>query len=113
MLRASMPPVRYWKFNPLAAQSADQTVLVMGLDLSQEAEGLDRTSLAFPGLQAKLIDLVIGCSARPVVLVVMSGGQVDLGPYVDEPGVGAILWVGYPGQSGGTAIADTVFGSNA
>jgi hypothetical protein len=41
-----------------AAQSADATVLVVGLDMSQEREGLDRTIVALPGAQAALIQQV-------------------------------------------------------
>ena len=42
----------------------------------------------------------------------MSGGPVDLSAYKSDPMVGAILITGYPGQAGGQAIAETLFGDN-
>ena len=41
-----------------------------------------------------------------------SGGPVDVSKAKANPKVGAILITGYPGQSGGTAIAQTLFGDN-
>jgi hypothetical protein len=40
----------------------------------------------------------------------MSGGPIDVTFAKNDPKISAILWVGYPGQSGGTAIADIIFG---
>jgi len=93
-----------------AAQNADATVLVVGLDQSQESEGKDRVIVAFPGVQNALISKVAGCSKGPVVVVVMAGSALDLSVPKNLTKVNAILWVGYPGQSGGDAIAKTIFG---
>ena len=60
-----------------AAAAADLTVLVMGLDLTVEAEGMDRTDIGWPGVQADLIAAVAAASAGPVVLVIMAGGSVS------------------------------------
>eukprot|EP01043_Picozoa_sp_COSAG02_P022809 COSAG02_NODE_1196_length_13929_cov_17.931039_10_plen_517_part_00 len=83
------------------------------LGKSDEAEGHDRTSLLLPGNQDALItDVATAASKKrvPVVLVVMSGGQVDISEHQNNPHIGAIVWCGYPGQSGGAAIADVIFG---
>eukprot|EP01119_Soliformovum_irregulare_P012048 TRINITY_DN3096_c0_g1_i1.p1 TRINITY_DN3096_c0_g1~~TRINITY_DN3096_c0_g1_i1.p1 ORF type:complete len:878 (-),score=229.77 TRINITY_DN3096_c0_g1_i1:40-2523(-) len=93
-----------------AAGQSDVTVLVMGLDQSQEAEGLDRTILSFPGVQQLFIQQMIRCSKGDVILAVMSGGPVDLTSVKMSSGIKAIVWVGYPGQSGGQALADVLFG---
>eukprot|EP01120_Amphizonella_sp_Union-15-10_P013666 TRINITY_DN6394_c0_g1_i2.p1 TRINITY_DN6394_c0_g1~~TRINITY_DN6394_c0_g1_i2.p1 ORF type:complete len:328 (-),score=80.86 TRINITY_DN6394_c0_g1_i2:13-996(-) len=93
-----------------AAKSSDATVLVVGLDQSQEREGMDRTIISFPGVQSDLISTVADCSKGPVVVVVMAGGQVDLTDVKENPKVSSIVWVGYPGQSGGQAIAEVLFG---
>lgn len=93
-----------------AAAKADATVLVMGLNGGQEGEGHDRTSIALPGVQGQLIDAVVAKAKGPVVLVVMSGGAVDISKAKGDDGVSSILWVGYPGQSGGQAIAEILFG---
>jgi beta-glucosidase-like glycosyl hydrolase len=93
-----------------AARRADATVVVAGLDQKVEAEGLDRSTLLLPGRQAELISAVARASKGPVVLVLMSGGPIDIAFALNDPKVAAILWVGYPGQAGGQAIADVIFG---
>jgi hypothetical protein len=55
---------------------------------------------------------VAAASKGPVVVVVMSGSSVDISLERDNPNVSAILYVGYPGQAGGTAIAETLLGLN-
>lgn len=95
----------------VAARHADATVLVMGLDQSLEAEFKDRTGLLLPGNQQELILRVARASRGPTILVLMSGGPIDVSFAKNEPRIGAILWVGYPGQAGGAAIADIVFGA--
>ncbi|XP_021730258.1 beta-D-xylosidase 1-like [Chenopodium quinoa] len=94
-----------------AAAHADATVLVMGLDQSIEAEARDRTSVLLPGHQQELISKVALASRGPTILVLMCGGPVDVTFAKNDPKIGAIIWVGYPGQAGGTAIADVIFGT--
>ncbi|BBN01511.1 beta-glucosidase [Marchantia polymorpha subsp. ruderalis] len=93
-----------------AALGADAVVIVVGLSLSEEKEGLDRTSLLLPGHQQELVSSVARASKGPVVLVIMSGGPVDVSFAKDDPNIGSILWVGYPGQAGGQALAEIIFG---
>ena len=80
-----------------------------------QAEGLDRTSLLLPDGQDALIEAVAAAAAAagkpPVILVIMSGGPVDVARWRDDVRVGAIVWCGYPGQEGGNAIADALFGT--
>ncbi|WJX23441.1 Beta-D-xylosidase 1 [Trifolium repens] len=92
------------------ARQADATVLVMGLDQSIEAEFRDRVGLLLPGHQQELVSRVARAARGPVILVLMSGGPIDVTFAKNDPKISAILWVGYPGQSGGTAIADIIFG---
>ena len=94
-----------------AATHADATVLVMGLYQSIEAEALDRKSVLLPGHQQELISRVAMASRGPTILVLMCGGPVDVSFAKNDPKISAILWVGYPGQAGGTAIADVLFGT--
>ncbi|XP_052210535.1 probable beta-D-xylosidase 5 [Diospyros lotus] len=93
-----------------AAKKADATVIVVGLDLSVEAEGSDRVDLLLPGYQTQLIEQVASVSRGPVILVVMSGGPIDISFANNNPKIGAVLWAGYPGEEGGRAIADVVLG---
>nr|GME11200.1 probable beta-D-xylosidase 5 [Ipomoea batatas] len=94
-----------------AAKKADATVVVVGLDLSVEAEDRDRVDLLLPGYQTQLVNQVAADSKGPVILVVMSGGGVDISFAKNNPKIQAILWAGYPGEEGGRAIADIVFGN--
>jgi hypothetical protein len=93
-----------------AAKAADATVIVVGIDQSIESEGRDRTTITFPGVQSQLISQVASGAKGPVIVVVMSGSSLDLSALVSSNDIDAILWVGYPGQSGGTAIAQVIFG---
>ncbi|KAL7112534.1 hypothetical protein ACP275_04G008400 [Erythranthe tilingii] len=95
-----------------AARQAEATIMVMGLDQSIEAEFRDRAGLLLPGRQQELISKVAAASKGPVVLVLMSGGPIDVSFAENDPKIGAILWAGYPGQAGGAAIADVLFGSH-
>eukprot|EP01012_Entosiphon_sulcatum_P026875 TRINITY_DN32374_c0_g1_i1.p1 TRINITY_DN32374_c0_g1~~TRINITY_DN32374_c0_g1_i1.p1 ORF type:complete len:736 (-),score=89.17 TRINITY_DN32374_c0_g1_i1:56-2263(-) len=93
------------------ASSHDVTIVIIGLDQSQESEGHDRTSLALPGYQNQLVQAVANAARGKVIVVVMTGGPVDISEIKTNPKVGAILWSGYPGQSGGQALADVLFGT--
>jgi hypothetical protein len=42
--------------------------------------------------------------------IIMSGSSLDLSPIRDSPQYGSLIWAGYPGEFGGTAIASVVFG---
>ncbi|KAL5204681.1 hypothetical protein ABZP36_009552 [Zizania latifolia] len=95
-----------------AARRGDVTIVVAGLDQKIEAEGLDRSSLLLPGRQAELISSVAKASKGPVILVLMSGGPIDIGFAQNDQRIAGILWAGYPGQAGGQAIADAIFGQH-
>lgn len=94
------------------ARNSDYVVLVMGLDQSQEREKYDRLNLVLPGKQQYLITNVAKASKKPVVLVVLSGGPVDISFARDDPNIASILWAGYPGEAGGTALAEIIFGDH-
>eukprot|EP01136_Pigoraptor_vietnamica_P019600 Opistho-1_new@67390 len=91
-----------------AASKADAVVVVLGIDTSVEAEGQDRTSIDMPGVQWDLLRAVRAATQKPVIAVIMSGSSIDLSPALDA--CDALLWAGYPGQYGGQAIAEAVFG---
>ncbi|KAK6156888.1 hypothetical protein DH2020_011136 [Rehmannia glutinosa] len=92
------------------ASTADAVVLVMGSDQSIEAESRDRVDITLPGQQQLLVSEVANVSNGPVILVIMSGGGMDVQFAKDNPKISSILWVGFPGQAGGAAIADVIFG---
>ncbi|KAE8712597.1 putative beta-D-xylosidase 6 [Hibiscus syriacus] len=94
----------------LTVKEADFVIVVAGLDLSQETEDHDRISLFLPGKQMALVSSVAAASGRPIILVLTGGGPLDVSFAEGNPNVASILWVGYPGEAGGKALADVVFG---
>jgi beta-glucosidase len=90
----------------VAAAAAEVAVVVVGLDNDWETEGRDRTSLALPGRQVELIEAVAAVQPATVVAVV-AGSPVDLSWAASVPG---LLWCWLPGQEGGRAVADVLFG---
>ncbi|XP_073009532.1 probable beta-D-xylosidase 2 [Typha latifolia] len=94
-----------------AARKADATIMVVGLDQSIEAEMRDRESLLLPGRQQELVLKVAAASQGPTILVLLCGGPIDVTFAENDRKIKAILWAGYPGQAGGAAIADVIFGA--
>ncbi|KAF7340200.1 putative exo-1,4-beta-xylosidase bxlB [Mycena venus] len=92
-----------------AAQAADAVVYAGGIDNSVEAEGTDRTTIVWPGNQLDLI-AQLAAVGKPLVVLQFGGGQLDDAALKDNSNVSAILWGGYPGQSGGTAVVDIISG---
>ncbi|KAB2004839.1 hypothetical protein ES319_D11G227800v1 [Gossypium barbadense] len=94
----------------LTAKKADFVVVVAGLDLSQETEDHDRASLLLPGKQMALVSSVAAASKRPIILVLTGGGPLDVSFAEGDQNIASILWVGYPGEAGGKALAEVIFG---
>lgn len=88
------------------AADADLVVVAAGFDDGTESEGADRTFRLPPG-QDELIEAMSDANAKTVV-VMHSGGAVDMNAWIDR--VPALLQAWYPGQEGGTAIAEILFG---
>ncbi|MFD2873762.1 glycoside hydrolase family 3 C-terminal domain-containing protein [Mucilaginibacter ximonensis] len=91
-----------------AAKKADVAILYIGTTLNVEAEGKDRTSLGLPGNQEELVKAVLAVNPRTIV-VLMNAGPLTI-PYVKE-NAPAILEAWWPGEQGGNAIADALFGN--
>lgn len=94
------------------AKNADYVVLVMGLDQSVEREERDRVHLDLPGKQLELINSVAKASKRPVILVLLCGGPIDISSAKNNDKIGGIIWAGYPGELGGIALAQIIFGDH-
>ncbi len=94
-----------------AAQESDLAILVLGESSWTEGmtggEGNDRAELDLPGAQQQLLEAVCA-TGTPVVLVLINGRPLTINWAAEH--VPAILEAWYPGQEGGTAIADVLWG---
>ena len=85
-------------------------VAVVGFDESiegEESDGTERNTIALPASQRSMLDFLYK-EGYKVVLVVMAGSPVDLREDVKK--AAAIVYASYPGEAGGTAIAEILFG---
>ena len=92
-----------------AASHADAVVACVGLSPAQEDEEGDRTSIELPAVQLELLK-AIKATGKPIVAVLINGGPVS-SPWINE-NCSAVLESWYGGQEAGTAIAQTLFGTN-
>jgi beta-glucosidase len=88
------------------AAKADVVVICVGFSPKTESEGSDRT-FQLPGGQDELIRQISSVNPNTIV-VLTAGGNVDMTQWIDQ--VPAILHVWYPGQEGGAALAQILFG---
>ena len=89
-----------------AAEAADVTILCLGLDATiegEEGDAGDKRDLELPACQRRLLQAVCQVG-KPVVTVVFAGSALRV-----EEG-NAVLMAWYPGQAGGTALCDLLFG---
>ncbi len=100
-----------------AARAADAVVFVGGLTAEVEGEemkvsypgfaGGDRTDIELPAVQKKMLE-ALHATGKPVVLVLTTGSA--LGVRWAQEKLPAIVLAWYPGQQGGNAVADVLFG---
>ena len=89
-----------------AAAGADSVLVFCGLPDSSESEGFDRSDMKLPQGQLDMIEAA--CEANPnTVVILFAGGAVEC-PFMDS--AAAVLYMGLPGQAGGEAAADIIYG---
>jgi len=93
----------------------DATVIFVGLDQTIESEELDRKTLLLPIIQQDLIEHTMRCSKSispnaPFILVVVTGGPLDISRYKTSHFIDAIIYTSYLGQAGGTALVQVLYG---
>ena len=91
-----------------AIADADVVVVSVGFNPKTESEGADRTFTLPPGQDA-LVEQVAAANPRTVVTLT-GGGGMDLSRWLDK--VPVLLHTWYPGQEGGTAVAQILFGQH-
>jgi len=114
----------YWGNSPAAgfaeaiaaAQRSDAVIMCLGISPELEGEegdaansdgGGDRTRLGLPGVQEDLLK-AIHATGKPIVLVLFSGSPLAVN-WAQEH-IPAIIQAWYPGEEGGSALADIIFG---
>jgi beta-glucosidase-like glycosyl hydrolase/alpha-L-fucosidase len=86
------------------AEKAEAVVIVAGIT---EGEGYDRAHLNLPGHQEEMINR-IAQTGKPVIVVLVGGSAITMSGWIKN--VNGILDVWYPGEEGGNAVADVLFG---
>jgi len=87
-----------------AAKNNDVVVFVAGI---KEGEFLDRAMLTLPGNQELLLE-ELSKTGTPVVVVLTGGSAINMKPWLNK--VSGVLNVWYPGEAGGSAVADVLLG---
>jgi beta-glucosidase len=107
--------------NQAVAAASKSSIVIAFLGLSPEIEGEemplyvdgfiggDRSTIELPAAQRQLVD-ALAATGKPLIIVLMNGSAIALQD--EEKKVSAILEAWYPGEFGGTAIAETLFGEN-
>jgi beta-glucosidase len=91
------------------AKNSNFVIFFGGLDPSQEGEGLDRVgnSIDLPGKQQTLINELAAVN-KNIIVVLYSGGICGVHSFIDN--IKGLIYAFYPGQEGGNAIAQILFG---
>ncbi|RZK78494.1 MAG: glycosyl hydrolase, partial [Pedobacter sp.] len=100
-----------------AAGNADITIAVLGLSPVLEGEagdaflaenGGDKKNLSLPASEIAFMKALRKSVKKPIVVVITAGSDVDVSAIADY--ADAIIFAWYPGEQGGNALADIVFG---
>ena len=92
-----------------AVATADATILAIGLDKSQEHEGMDRKDTLLPAGQEALAAAVFkAAGSKPVIVLLCNGGAVSIDELITP--AAAIIEAFNPAQQGPKALASLIFG---
>jgi beta-glucosidase len=89
------------------AKEADEVMIIGGLNHDYDSEGYDRHTMKLPYGQDALIQEILKANKNAVIIII-AGSPVEMGDWINE--AKAVLWSGYNGMEGGTALADVLFG---
>jgi beta-D-xylosidase 4 len=106
------PTTDHWLPVWEAASKSEIIIYIGGIDNSVELEDRDRVDIAWTGAQLDMVGQ-LAQYGKPMLVVQMGGGQIDSSPIKNNANISALLWGGYPGQDGGTAIFDIITGKAA
>ncbi|MBC6492014.1 glycoside hydrolase family 3 C-terminal domain-containing protein [Flavihumibacter stibioxidans] len=103
---AAQPNDRHKKISEAVAlaKRSDIAVIVAGI---HEGEFQDRAFLSLPGAQEDLIRAV-AATGKPVVVLLTGGSAITMSNWLNQ--VNTVMMAWYPGEEGGHAVADVLFG---
>ena len=109
MLNTEWCERRLAEFSGLAEQikDAEAIIIVGGISASYEGEGGDRSEIALPVVQQRLVT-AMHATGKPVIFVSCSGSAIAFGNVEDQ--YDALLQAWYGGQAGAAGLADVIFG---
>ncbi len=90
------------------AKNSDLVIMGLGLSIDQEGEGTDKASLKLPQAQVDLIKNVAKVN-KNIVAVLYGGNPVLINDWAND--IPVIIEAFYPGQEGGNALANIIFGN--
>jgi beta-glucosidase len=93
-----------------AARAADAVILCIGTNRSIEDEGRDRKDIGLPKPQQDLLEAVVKANPKTVVVLFTAGPLSVAWARDNAP---AVLQAWYPGEEGGTALAEVLFGDHS
>ncbi|MFI3247604.1 MAG: glycoside hydrolase family 3 N-terminal domain-containing protein [Rikenellaceae bacterium] len=108
MLRREADPTNYKRAMNIS-RSADVIVAAVGENAALCGEGRERKGIRLPGEQEAFVEELIDMG-KPVVVVIFGGRAQVLSEKILD-GAAAIVQAWYPGQQGGNAVADILFGA--
>lgn len=100
------------------AKAADATIVVLGITGALEGEegeaiasphAGDRLDYTLPGNQVEFLRKLRLKNTKPIIAVVIGGSPMDLAPLQELADAVLLAW--YPGEEGGHAVADIIFGN--
>ncbi|MBR5661274.1 MAG: glycoside hydrolase family 3 C-terminal domain-containing protein [Bacteroidales bacterium] len=97
----------YGKAGEMAAKS-DVVIAVMGINKTIEREGKDRDFITLPSDQQEFLKELYHVN-KNIVLVLVAGSPLSI--LWEDKNIPAIVNAWYPGEKGGTAVADVLFGN--
>lgn len=90
-----------------SATAADQVIVAVGIDKTVCGEGKDRSDIGLPPGQLQLLAAILQLK-KPTCVVLFNGGQLAV-PLAKQD-ASAVMEAYFPGESGGTAVAEAIFG---
>jgi xylan 1,4-beta-xylosidase len=108
---SNFPTTDDWPAGIRAAEEADIIIFASGLTTSDEEESHDRETVAW---QAGQVDVgrQLAAMGKPYIIA-QFGTSLDHTEWLANDNVSALVWGGYPGQDGGTALVNILTGATA